>query len=455
MDFLQQVVIVIRREFNHCKLAVSMKNAVISVWVLFVVLFASWYVPVSFVNVFTCDDFWHGTNVIENGFLQTQLSFYCSWEGSFTHTFLATIPHVFKYSHVPFVVNMVTLTFLVISACCFIKVYFVGTWCRSLLYSILTSVFFLVVTGCGAEIRFWVCSSLPYVFGVSTMMLFMACYHIVKLSSWGCLCVLWFLQILIVGNKVSYIICLFVCMIVHDVVFKTFSLKKVMMLYFSAALFSLINVVAPGNYARLNENLENACTLPFLRVVGIRFMHMIPIVLWSLAFPMFVFKRNLPRRRTIIAIVLGVIIFFLMESICLYFCFRDPGPLRTYILSEILFIVLGVVVRDAVLYKIRFDMSDIGFYAILCGIVLCFAQLSLIRQVPPTISYAKKATERALLVKAQSSSRVIRIPELPPSYLLLSYFANDVLWLKNVYLSYFHMRDCDIELVELSKGRQM
>lgn len=437
MDFSQQVVVIIRRILNRCEFVISMKIATIFVWVVFVLMFVCWYMPVSFFNVYACDDFWHGANVIENGFLQAQLRFYLSWEGSFVHTFLATLPHVFKGSHVPFVINMLTMISLVVSASCFLKVYLIKVWSKAILCAISMAVIFLVVTGCGAEIRFWVCSSFPYIFGVSSMLLFLAFYHKAKLSSWSSMLLLWLLQLIVVGNKVSYIIFLFVSMIMHDVIFKKFCLKNIMMVYFPAALFSLINMAAPGNYVRLSQNLGSACALPFFEVIGIRFMHLIPMLMWSLVFPLPIFDGNPPRRRTIIMILLGVIIFFLMESTCLYFCFRDPGPLRTYVLTEIMIFGLGVVVRDTVLHKIRPTMCDLSICKIVCWVVLCFAQFGLIRQVSPTLFYAEKAAERNLLVKAQIGSGVIRVPKLPPSYLLVSYFANDIIWLENVYLRYF------------------
>lgn len=420
---------------------------------VFLVLFAGWYMPVSFFNVFVGDDFWHGTNVGINGFWGAQLHFYQSWEGSFTHTFLATVPHVFSGRHVPFAVNILTFVLLALSVCFFIKVYCVISHKRAFLISLFLTAFYYATTGCGAEIRFWVCSSGPYLFGVSTLLIFMACYHRQDEPTLLILIILWACQLLIVGNKVPYIICLFTLMVVHDAAYESFSKKKFILFYLPAALFSLINIVAPGNYLRLHENMQNVNAISFGNVLFSRFGKVVPMFFYAFFMPSFFTPKELPwvRRKFTIIILVGIITFFLIDSLCMYFCFRDSGPLRALVLSEICFFVAGMVVRDAVVLRFNLKFINTSFHVICFGLILCVLQLRIIKQVPSTVQYAQKSHERNRFVRSQFGAEIVCVPELPSSHLLLSYFANDIIWIKNVYLPYFCMLNCDVCVTHWSK----
>lgn len=399
------------------------------------------------------DDYWHGTNVVTNGFWGDQLKFYLTWEGSFTHTFLATIPHVFSCRHMPFVVNMVTLLVLVLSVYSFIKAYYIEDRRMAFMVSIFMTALYYVVTGCGAEIRFWICGNGPYLFGVSTLLILMAFYHKLQKPTLFNLLPLWACLVLIVGNKVSYIICLFACMITHDVAYDSFSKRKITLFYLPAALLSIINVVAPGNYVRLSENMGNAQAIPLVEVLVLRFIKIAPAFLYALFVPPFFDRKESSalNGKFLMAILFGAMAFFLLDSLCMYFCFRDPGPLRTCVLSEIWFLIAGMVVRDYVVRRVGFKFVDMNFYGIAYGLILCVSQLSFIGQVPATIHYAQEAQARNSSVKAQFGSKTIRVPELPPSHLLLSYFANDIIWIKNVYLPYFRMADCEVQLLNIGE----
>ena len=119
--------------------------AVISVGMVFL----CWYLPVAFYNVYACDDYWFGTNVRVNGFWGNQLFYYYNWEGSYTHTFLASLPHAFHSSCMPFLGNLFSLVLLFISVFCVFRTYtslsvkrgiayslyflsFLGFWCSCL-----------------------------------------------------------------------------------------------------------------------------------------------------------------------------------------------------------------------------------------------------------------------------------------------------------------------------------
>ena len=77
--------------------------------------FLSWYLPVAYHNVYACDDYWFGTNVENFGFVGTQIHYYLNWEGSYTHTFLDSLPHVFVHNIMPFFFNLFSLLLLATS----------------------------------------------------------------------------------------------------------------------------------------------------------------------------------------------------------------------------------------------------------------------------------------------------------------------------------------------------
>ena len=59
-------------------------------------------------------------------------------------------------------------------------------------------------------------------------------------------------------------------------------------------------------------------------------------------------------------------------------------------------------------------------------------------QVNQSIEYSKLSHERDRIVSDAIEGDVIYLPELPDSYLLLSYFSNEIEWIENVYLPYFN-----------------
>ena len=113
--------------------------AVISVGMVFL----CWYLPVAFYNVYACDDYWFGTNVRVNGFWGNQLFYYYNWEGSYTHTFLASLPHAFHSSCMPFLGNLFSLVLLFISVFCVFRTYTSLSVKRGLAYSLFFFVLFV------------------------------------------------------------------------------------------------------------------------------------------------------------------------------------------------------------------------------------------------------------------------------------------------------------------------
>ena len=145
--------------------------------------------------------------------------------------------------------------------------------------------------------------------------------------------------------------------------------------------------------------------------------------------------------------IVGAIIYFLVESVCLYTCFRDAGPRRTYVLSEIWFLICGLLVREKLISRLVLKEKELQWFDVVVGVFVCVLQVNFIRQVPMTMDYCRKSEERNRIMRAMTESDFVKIPELPPSHLLISYFANDVIWLKNVYLPYWGMTNGNVEVV--------
>lgn len=427
-----------------------MQRTLTYVWMFALMLFACWYVPVSFVNVFTCDDFWLGNEVLTKGFWYAQIYFYQTWEGSFTHSLLATLPHVFKWRYMPFITNMVTFVGLIMATWLFVKTYCREVWHSCLIYAVVAVCFYYTTTTCGAEVRFWVCANASYVSGVSILLCFLSLYHRDRWDTKVNLGLLWLFQFLLCGHKLTYLICLYVCMVTHDIVFQSFSKKRVALLYMPLVLFSLLNILAPGNYIRLNENVAHADRSSFIEILFYRLKKIVPMFFWAFMLPPCFLKGHEKQSKTsrILLIFLGAIVYFLLESLCMYICFRDPGPQRTYILSEVALLICGVMVRDEMLFRFNVALKDLSCFYLIMGIAVNVLQIGFIQQVPKTITYSRKQEDRNKKMLAVKEKSKIEISELPPSYLLLSYYANDETWLRNVYLPYFRLKDCDVKVVK-------
>ena len=141
------------------------------------IVFLCWYLPVAFYNVYACDDYWFGTNVRVNGFWGNQLFYYFNWEGSYTHTFLASLPHAFHGSRMPFLGNLFSLVLLYVSLFCVLRTYTSLSVKRGMVYSLYCLSFLFLCTKGNAEIRFWICANITYISEMSFLLLFLSLYH--------------------------------------------------------------------------------------------------------------------------------------------------------------------------------------------------------------------------------------------------------------------------------------
>ena len=137
---------------------------------------------------------------------------------------------------------------------------------------------------------------------------------------------------------------------------------------------------------------------------------------------------------TIVAII---IVTFVLDGIIMYICFNDSGPLRVYFIAEV-FVAIAVLFLlnnfyNTVLCKYNSSVT----ISIIFAIMVAVSNIPMLLQVNDSIEYSRLSRERDRYVASYKSDDTIRINRLPESYLVLSYFSNDEIWIKNVYLPYF------------------
>ena len=408
------------------------------------IVFLCWYLPVAFNNVFACDDYWFGTNVRVNGFLGNQLFYYFNWEGSYTHTFLASLPHVLHGSHIPFLGNLFSLVLFLVSIFYILRTYTNLSVKRGLAYSLYFLSFLYLCTKGNAEIRFWLCVNITYISEMSFLLLFLSMYHdLNKESSYK----KWFLVtlclFLIGGSKLTFIIYAVSGIIIHDIFYNKPVNKRTILVLTLLGAFVILNVAAPGNYIRLKEETmpkDTGIQMGFIESVFYRITEMAPFLLNTLFLlpiaAQWTYKHTYDKKRVLTAMTVFVAA-YIIDSVIMYICFNDSGPLRVYFIAEVLLALLVLLGLNhfytSVLCKYYYTRPILLLFALIVAV----SHLSLIFQVPKSIEYSEKARERDKYVMLCSAGDTIEIAPLPPSYLMLSYFSNDVIWLKRIYLPYF------------------
>lgn len=400
-------------------------------------VFAIWYIIGSYLNVYSCDDYWHGTNVHTYGFWETQKYYWLNWEGSYTHTFIATLPHTFKSHYMPFVMNMLSLAFLIFSFCQFFKTFLVRNTKNSAICACYMVSALLMCTSGKEEIRYWVCANSTYLFGISCLLLCLTIYHLEH--NYKMFYIVDFLILgLLAGNKISFVFATFTLLIIHDLLYHRFLCKKYWLYIIIFAIFSLINVSAPGNYIRLEENYSETVIYPsFFESIYNRFCIMNNHLLsWLILIPVVPYISKNMERKDIIIWMMGLTFVVMGDTMIIYICFRDSGPIRNNIIIE-LFFFITIIVSLAYLYQNRKSTIYIVPLSILSIIFNMVLQIKPVSQIKETYRYSKHARLRDQKVENHKSSAPILLDSLPESGLLLSYFCNDEEWIKYVYLPYF------------------
>ncbi len=424
---------------------------------LVVLSFLFWYIPTSYFNIFACDDFWFGTNVHLKGFWANQSYYWHNWEGSYTHTFLASFPHIFHFPKVPFVCNVISLMALQSSLTFFIRTFSeCGTTLAALRAAFLTSLVYTFTLG-GAEIRFWVCANFTYVLETSCVIFFISVYHKLYINSKPIYYVLIFvLSTIIGGSKVTFIYLSICLLILHDICYRRLVNKDILFAEISLAIFTLVNILAPGNYIRLEEETSknvSEFSMSMIETIYFRIIKIMPWFLISLLSVPSSFKYstfNTNKEMTIMILCIFAILYYLGESVIMYICFNDPGPRRVYFQSEIIILLF----TSGILGKIFQSTSTCPVFGKVSSLLASFIIISFnayyASKVPGSIEYSKEAYYRDSIVKNAPKEGTVILPELPNSYLLLSYFANETTWLENVYLPYFG-NNCKVELISTSE----
>lgn len=407
------------------------------------IVFLCWYLPVAYNNVYACDDYWFGTNVRTNGFWGNQLFYYFNWEGSYTHTFLASLPHVFHGSHMPFLCNLFSLVLLFFSLFYVLRTFTSLSVKRGLLYSLYFLSFLYLCTKGNAEIRFWVCANITYIPEMSFLLIFLSLYHgLNKGSSYKKWLFVILCLFLIGGSKLTFIIYAVSGIIIHDILYNKPVNKSTLIVLSLLGAFVILNVAAPGNFIRLEEETipKEDAHMSIVESVFYRITEMEPYLLNTLFLlpiaAQWTNKHTYDKKHVLNAIaVLGVT--FVIDSMVMYICFNDPGPLRVYFIAELFFAVLILFGLNhfytSVLCKYYYTRPVMISFALMVAV----SHLLLIFQVPKSIEYSEKALERDKYVMSFSDGDTINIAPLPSSYLILSYFSNDVIWLERIYLPYF------------------
>jgi hypothetical protein len=202
-------------------------------------------------------------------------------------------------------------------------------------------------------------------------------------------------------------------------------------------------VAAPGNYIRLEEETmpkgDNIHLGMFVSVFY-RIREMEPFFLNTLFLlpiaAQWISEHSFEKKRVLISVVVWGVT-FLIDSVVMYICFNDSGPLRVYFVGEVFTAILVLFVLNSFFTSVLSKYYYTKPVMVLFAFMVAVSHLLLIFEVPKSIEYSEKAQERDQYVMLCKAGETIEIAPLPPSYLMLSYFSNDVIWLKNIYLPYF------------------
>jgi hypothetical protein len=364
------------------------------------IVFLCWYLPVAFYNVYACDDYWFGTNVRVNGFWGNQLFYYYNWEGSYTHTFLASLPHAFHGSRIPFLGNMFSLVLLFVSLFSVLRTFTSLSVKRGLACSLYLLSFLYLCTKGNAEIRFWICVNITYISEMSFLLLFLTLYHCFDKDStfkkWFFMTLCLFL---IGGSKLTFVIYAVSGIIIHDILYNKRVNRNIIWVLSLLGVFVLLNVAAPGNYIRLEEETmpkDAAIHMGMLESVFYRITEMDPFLLNTLFLlpiaAQWKNKQSFEKKRVLMAMaVFGVA--FITDSVVMYICFNDSGPLRVYFVAEVFLAIIVLFGLNhfytSVLYKYYYTKPVMILFAFMVSV----SHLSQTFQVSKSIEYSDKARE--------------------------------------------------------------
>ena len=279
---------------------------------------------------------------------------------------------------------------------------------------------------------------------MSFLLIFLSLYHGLSkdfsYKKWFFLILLLFL---IGGSKLTFIIYAFSGIIIHDILYYKPVSKNTVYVLLLLGVFVILNMTAPGNFIRLEEETMPKDTDIHMGVVEsiiYRISEMEPFLLNTLFLLPIATQWTNKHTYNNKLIVAAMAVFgaaFILDSVVMYICFNDSGPLRVYFVSEV-FLALLILFGFNHLYTSLLSKYDYTRPVIISFLLMvAVSHLALIFQVPKSIEYSEKARNRDKYVMSCADRDTIEIALLPSSYLILSYFSNDEIWLERIYLPYF------------------
>jgi hypothetical protein len=414
-------------------------------------IFLIWYFSINYYNIFSLDDYWHGANVQKNGFLGAQKFYYLNWEGSFSHTLFATLPHIPSiktiFGQSTWIYSIISYISIVFSLSFAVRKFNLVT---NSIYAILISIYFISIlylfTSAKQEILYWTSANFTYITGLALLILSFT--FLLKLKQNFKLLAL-IPIILLLGNKVNFGVLFFLGFAMLYISNEAFRKERKItnIILFTSVSFYLLNISAVGNYLRLEQNMtESENKYSLFEIIEFRTLEVIlPFVLKSAFFILplvYLLSKAILEYLPLKKMILLFIIYFIFENLIYWMSFKDPGPARGNIVSE--FFCLLILISSA--YQIKMaswqPIKILSYFSIL---LLTILQAMNWNYISVAKNYNTKAIERIRLVK--SAKRNIYLSNLPESGLLHSVWCNDELWLNNVFIPYFN-KDITVKITQ-------
>lgn len=435
-----------------------------SLWGLAILLlsncmFLGWYISNGIYNRYSIDDYWHGSKIKLMGIFPTLLYHYKIWEGSLTHVFFASFPHIIGLSQrYCFIYNGITFISLVMILYHFFQKYNKGN--SNVFLSInlqiallIVNVFFLVVDS-KQEILYSVWLNFTYTFGLVHFLCAIFLYIGARyfLSTIFC--------ILIGFNKINLAIESLTILSIITVYNKDDSNSKYAPVL-SIFLALILNIVAPGNFVRRdlifseNGNLEAS----LIKIIFDNLQYYLAVTIKELVYsatffiPILYLLKNKLRflnkkvtKKSILLFFAITIFFIVFESIFFAIAFNEHGPTRTKLFLEFWIIISTFYLSYSLVLRLKESMT--------LALTFSFITLYLLKEnyyyfqfVNISQNYALTVDKREILIENQISNNrnPILINRLSHSGILNDYYSNDISWINNVY-KYYYTNDSTLQV---------
>ena len=404
-----------------------------------VFLFFIWYIGIGVFNQYSLDDYWHYSNVQIHGFWEAQNFYYQNWEGSFSHTFFATLPHskLFRYlfENNIWVYCVLTLGFLIFSITITLFQFDIVTprLTRLLVSSYIVSVLYVFSTA-QEDVLYWVCANITYVNSISFLLVGL---FILKKFEYSRLKYIAILPLaFVVGNKINLgvlLFLLFTFLLFSKSFLNRHRFDDLFVLGFVFILY-LVNLFALGNFVRLGQNMDNLSNeYSLFAIVSYRFWYIfIPFGVKSMVFiiPILTFiNDDFFKGLNLKLFSIFIFSYFLVECIIFEIAFKNWGPARCSIFCEFLLIPYCVAIW---IKLIKPRLKIIPFFPIFIAVVFSVYNILYWKYFKVSMEYSKALKQRISVINNSPKANIVLQP-LPESGLIHSYGCNDEVWLNNVF----------------------